>query len=182
VKLDNLFRASTNLPRKSRSTNSEEPCGGAVVARGGVAVLESTLCQEEAVGNIKFAALVASNARNGQSGTKHGKKNLRKGSGKPGGGRLVLGRLSLGVLTFCEARFLRSVSGGARGDLGALVTVDVLCELDLRRPSCGLARALPAVATTGILERPPLVVLLKTGLEDEPDVVFEVKPEVRSEC
>lgn len=123
------------------------------------------LCQEEAVGNIKFAALVAC-----------------KGSGKPGGGRLVLGRLSLGVLTFCEARLLRSVSGGARGDLGALVTVDVLCELDLRRPSCGLALALPAVATTGILDRPPLVVLLKTGLEDEPDVVFEVEPEVRSDC
>jgi hypothetical protein len=63
-----------------------------------------------------------------------------------------------------------------------LVTVAVLCELDLRRPSCGLALALPAVATTGILDRPPLVVLLKTGLEDEPDVVFEVEPEVRSDC
>lgn len=181
VKLFNFFCASTNLPRKSRSTRSAEVVAGAVTPIGGVGVPEPTLCQEEGEGTRKFAAFRNTADPNRQRAETCARElNSPGGLGSPGGGPLVLVRPAAWPL-LAEADGLPKGSGGVRGDLGAYGIVDVARdELDFRRLNWGLVLVLPAVATMGILDRLPLVVRLRVGLEDEPEAAFEAEAEVRA--
>jgi hypothetical protein len=68
------------------------------------------------------------------------------------------------------------------GDFGGLVTLGGFGVLDFRRGRCGLVLDFPTAARTGSRCRPLLADLVNEGLELDSEVVFEVEPEVSSNC
>ncbi len=80
-----------------------------------------------------------------------------------------------------EAELLVDTTGCPFGDLGGLETVGVFVELDFLRGSCGRVLDFPALARTDDLVRPPLVVRLREGRENEPDGPCKVELEESSD-